>query len=130
MSEAAGADAGAVDGTVVVGLVVAAGVVQPTAAPPREAARARASRIRLIMAMGFLRCQGVGGSGASRGRRATTTTDLSQRDPTNVWRPGLDWLQGSVIREPGADAVRRAARRTMGAAGGAAEGLWARVQRP
>jgi hypothetical protein len=53
-SEAAGTDAGAVLGASV-GLVEPAGVLQARMPPPSEAARARASRMRLNMVMGFLR---------------------------------------------------------------------------
>jgi hypothetical protein len=39
-----------------------------TTAPPTEAMRANAMRMRLNMVLGFLRCQWVGGLGATRGR--------------------------------------------------------------
>ena len=52
-SEAAGDMAGPVDGATTVGLVVPAGVLQASTPPPSEAARARASRIRLNMMGGY-----------------------------------------------------------------------------
>lgn len=66
-SEAAGLDAGLDAGVVETsdGVVDPAGVLQARTAPPREAARARASRIRLNMSEEFLRCTGAGDSGAS-----------------------------------------------------------------
>jgi hypothetical protein len=48
MSEADGCEAG-VEGTATVGAAEPAGVLHATTAPPSDAARARASRIRLIM---------------------------------------------------------------------------------
>lgn len=54
---------GAVLGRVVLGLDVLAGVLQAATAPPMEAARARASRMRLAMGIDPPIVQGVAGPG-------------------------------------------------------------------
>jgi hypothetical protein len=53
-SEAAGVEAAGVEAAGLVGVGVA-GVLQARTAPPSETVRARATRIRLIMTVGFLR---------------------------------------------------------------------------
>lgn len=97
-SEAAGAPLSAgVLGTTTDGLVEPAGVLHARTAPPREAARARASRIRFDMILGFLRCRGVGGSDTSRGLVVTTATDVSEDRGTTTRRSAPGSLQAPRI---------------------------------
>lgn len=97
-SEAAGAPLSAgVLGTTTDGLVEPAGVLHARTAPPREAARARASRIRFVMILGFLRFRGVGGSDTSRGLGMTTATDVSEDRGTATRRSAPGPLQAPRI---------------------------------
>jgi hypothetical protein len=95
-------EAGAVLGSETVGLVELAGVLQATTAPPREAARAKASRIRFIMSREFLRVRERRGSGA-RPPGATTTLDGTDRGRTLACLSTRWPLQAPRIRR----AVRR-----------------------
>jgi hypothetical protein len=84
------------DGVVMLGKLVdddgvAAGE-HATTAPPIDAMRANAMRMRLNMVLGFLRCQWVGGFGATRGG-TTTATEIRQRHPTGARRPNRHSLQ-------------------------------------
>ena len=93
----AGVEASTDGGAATLGFVVEAGVLHATTAPPSEAARPRASRIRLIMTGGSSVAKGAGGSGASVAWGATTTTHDRQRGRTTARFPRPEPLQRPVI---------------------------------